>query len=361
MTRKTLIGLILLLSVVGLVAVLLRNAPERGDLIAAANRPARVDFTMADGGANPPAPRPGLERAARPAPRPAAPDDDEAFADRMVQMLRLLYGEAIDRTSVQARLIAFRDQIYRRFGDDGEARFLEILKAAFPGRWQEILRTMDDVESFDDWLVENSAELDALAPPEQQEAVLEKRREIFGEERAADLARAELEREHRDRSMKKTMKDLESAADATLDDKLATYMDALESNYAGGPDAWTLGNPSLLAHAFFGLESVSDALAALGPAERQAKINEIRAELGYTEEQIAAQEARDQRREERWQNGLAYMAERQALEERASGADFERELTALQERYFAHEAQTIAAEEADGFYRFERPRLYGRN
>ena len=360
MKRKKTLGLVLVI-LLALLAVLWRAAPEPGDLIAAANRPDRIELSGQGGDEGLTSLGSALERAARPAARVPDAGDDEAFDDRMVQMLRLLYGEAIDRTSVQARLLAFRDQVYRRYGADGEARFLEILKAAFPGRWQEILQTLKDVESFDGWLVEAAEELDALPPQEQHEAVLEKRREIFGEERAADLARSELERERRDRSMKKTMQGLESDADTSLDDKLTTYLDALQENYAGGPDAWTLENPSLLAHAFFGLDSVSDALGELGPEARQQKINEIRAELGYTEDQIAAQESRDQRREQRWQNGLSYMAEREALEQRSSGADFDRELAALQERFFAHEAQTIAAEEADGFYRFERPRLYGRN
>jgi hypothetical protein len=33
----------------------------------------------------------------------------------------------------------------------------------------------------------------------------------------------------------------------------------------------------------------------------------------------------------------------------------------LREARFGHEAPTIQAEEASGFYGFERPRIYGRN
>ena len=63
----------------------------------------------------------------------------------------------------------------------------------------------------------------------------------------------------------------------------------------------------------------------------------------------------------RWKNGLAYMQERARLQTRFEGAALEGELRALREEYFAHEAPTIEAEERDGFFRFERPRIDGRN
>jgi hypothetical protein len=69
----------------------------------------------------------------------------------------------------------------------------------------------------------------------------------------------------------------------------------------------------------------------------------------------------DERREARWQNGLAYLQERARLEASFEGEALEGELRALREEYFAHEAPTIEAEERDGFFRFERPRVYGRN
>jgi hypothetical protein len=69
----------------------------------------------------------------------------------------------------------------------------------------------------------------------------------------------------------------------------------------------------------------------------------------------------DARREARWQNGLAYMEERARVEASFEGAAREDELRALRERYFAEQAPTIEAEERDDFFRFERPRIYGRN
>lgn len=55
------------------------------------------------------------------------------------------------------------------------------------------------------------------------------------------------------------------------------------------------------------------------------------------------------------------MQERTRLTSTFEGDALEAELRALREEYFAHEAPTIEAEERDGFFRFEGPRVYGRN
>ncbi len=286
---------------------------------------------------------------------------DAQFENQMVETLTLLYGAHIDDASVQVQLLQFRNQIYARYPDDGEKRFREILRRAFPDRYGEILDTLAAADDYQDWLDENAEALAELPPLGQQDALLEKQRDLFGPEAAADLAQATLDRQLRDHSMTQTMAELEESTDTTLDQKLDVYIDALHENYGDGPDAWSLENPDLIAQALFGLDSVSRELGSLSPEERQRKINEIREEFGLTDEQIAAREATDARRNARWENGLAYMQERNQLVAGSSGADLDSELASLRERYFAHEAPTIAAEEADGFFRYERPRYYGRN
>ena len=69
----------------------------------------------------------------------------------------------------------------------------------------------------------------------------------------------------------------------------------------------------------------------------------------------------DERHEARWQNGRAYMQERARLAATFEGDALAAELHALREEYFGAEAPTIEAEERGDFFRFERPRIYGRN
>jgi len=55
------------------------------------------------------------------------------------------------------------------------------------------------------------------------------------------------------------------------------------------------------------------------------------------------------------------MRERSRLEATFAGEPLDAELAHLRETTFGPEAPTIEREEADGFFRYERPRVYGRN
>jgi hypothetical protein len=60
--------------------------------------------------------------------------------------------------------------------------------------------------------------------------------------------------------------------------------------------------------------------------------------------------------------GLKYMEERKRIVSEFQGDQQKEQLKALREKYFQDEAQTIQAEEEnDDFFRFERPRYFGRN
>lgn len=301
---------------------------------------------------------------ARRTPRAATvrtPEEEQELQQRLVLALRQLYGDRISSTSAQILMAQFRIQVMTLFPGDGPGRFREILEQAFPGRAGEILATLAKVDDFDDWLADNEDELAALSPEEREKAVLDKKREMFGEQAAAELEAETHAAERREARMGEALASLAGSSDTTLDQKLDVYVDAVRGNAGDGLGAVALENGGVMAQAFFGLESVSKQLAELDPEARQEKINDIRRELGYDEEQIAALEERDQQREARWQNGLAYMDERRALEQRYSGDQLDQQLAALRERYFGFEAKTIGLEEGDGFFRFERPRLYGRN
>ncbi len=301
---------------------------------------------------------------ARRTPRAAAvrsPEEDRELHQRLVLALRQLYGDRISTTGAQIAMAQFRIQVLSLFPADGEQRFRDILEEAFPGHAAGIAATLAKVDDFDRWLAENEDELAAMSPEEREKAVLDRKQELFGEEAAAELEAEARAAEQREAAMGEALRSLAESSDTSLDQKLDVYVDAVRGNLGDGPAAVAIENSSVLAQAFFGLESVSRQLGELDPEARQEKINEIRREFGYDEEQIAALEERDRQKETRWQNGLAYMDERRALEARYSGQQLEQQLAALRERYFAHEARTIELEEGDGFFRFERPRLYGRN
>ncbi|MEZ4236361.1 MAG: hypothetical protein R3F59_09410 [Myxococcota bacterium] len=108
-----------------------------------------------------------------------------------------------------------------------------------------------------------------------------------------------------------------------------------------------------LTESFLRRPGVQAELAALSEADRADALAEIRRGFGYPEDAVARAAAVDARHEAAWAAGLAYWAARQ------DAADSE--LDALRARFFGDRASTIANEEALGFFRFTRPRVYGVN
>ena len=147
----------------------------------------------------------------------------------------------------------------------------------------------------------------------------------------------------------------------TLDARLERYRQAVETARDGAPNAALFATPSMLTEAFLRMPGVQRELAALGPGARSEEIAHIRRELGFAEDQIARMQELDAWREARWQHGRQYMEERARIRATFEGDALADELAHLRERYFAQEAPTLEREEADGFFRFERPRVYGRN
>jgi len=199
----------------------------------------------------------------------------------------------------------------------------------------------------------------APARPRERSAESQAANAPMGEaEFIAKVARAA---EAQEQALRSAIREIGEDQTLSLDARLERYREAMQAAANQAQDVPILAYRSMLAEVFLRMEGVQRELAALSPAARSSTLAHIRRELGFGEEQIARMEAIDERRETRWQNGLAYMQERARIESTFEGDAREAELRALREEYFAHEAPTIEAEERDGFYRFERPRIYGRN
>jgi hypothetical protein len=150
-------------------------------------------------------------------------------------------------------------------------------------------------------------------------------------------------------------------SDGTLEQKLAAYQDRLREAFEGTEREPLLAQRGMWTEVFLRADAVQEELASLEPGARQAAIDRIRRGMGYTEDEVEHLAAVDAERDERWQRGRAYMEERARLAATFEGDVLEEELRVLRERTFGPTAPTIEREEAGGFFRFERPRVYGRN
>jgi len=284
----------------------------------------------------------------------------ESFKRDIIKKLLAEYRDVISSVVAQVSLMDLRAFVIDSFPEDGLALFEEIIRAAFPELADDILASIALMDQYDQWLLDNMLALNDMYPLEKNGRVWEKRTELFGEH-AREIWSDELSAaEERQENMQKTLSLLNKADDTDINERLFMLKSAMEENYDDTMESLVFGQ-GLLSKVFFGLESVQKDLHAMEPEARQEQINSVRRNLGFTEEQIAKAEQVDQAKDKRWQNGYQYMAEKQALISSYHGDDLESEIDKLREKYFKHEALTIRLEEGDEFFRFKRPRLYGRN
>lgn len=280
--------------------------------------------------------------------------------DQLVKELKKYYGKTISQKSTQASIYDIRNAIIGSH-PDGKTFFNTILKRAFPDLADEIAGTMEKLDLYNRWLAENEPALSQMTTENRMAALWEKRTELFGDDAREIWSDEMLATETRKEKVHDVIAFLNESRDTTIEGKLNLYQDVLKETYKGSPEEYILSQQAILAKVFFSIDSVHEELKQMNPDQRQMTINKIRRDMGFAEQQIEEMEKRDAERNRRWNAGLEYMEERKQVVETFEGSEQEEKLIVLREKYFKDEAQTIAREENDNFYRFERPRFYGRN
>lgn len=286
---------------------------------------------------------------------------DQWLVDRMVRELQQRYAATIARIGTQVRLLEVKHQILAMFPEDGAARFLQILKRAFPEHADQVMATLNRLERYQRWLADNEGRLARMSDFERKAALWEKQRELFGEDADEIWSGELLAAEARTAVMQDTMAELGASYDQSIEEKLDAFQDTLRQTYEDSPDAHVLHERFMLAKAFFSLESVQSELQAMPAEDRQSKMNQVRRQMGFSEEEIEQMQLVDEARDQQWETGLNYMQEREQVAFGYEGEEQQHRLESLRQKYFKEEAGTIRLEEEEGFFRFERPRVYGRN
>lgn len=284
-----------------------------------------------------------------------------SLEDRLVAELQEFYGKTISEKSTQVLLLKIKNFLSGPYPKDGDLRFYNILKRAFPDLADEIMETLEKMEQYNLWVDENKHMLSQMSGLEKDGTLWKKRRELFGDDAEIIWSEEVLAYEKRKQEMRDAIRLLDGSDDTTIDEKLFVYKSSLNQAYEDSPEAYILDNTDMLAKVFFGIDSVQEELKQLEPDQRKQEINRIRKEMGYAQSQIEELEALDDHRDHRWENGLAYMDERERIVREFEGSQLDEQLKVLQEKYFKHEAKTIDLEEKDGFFRYRRARIYGRN
>ena len=334
-----------LVAATGLVFFLRGSADEAGPSASSSARAAAPERTGATGAAAPAVPG---------AAATAGTDADQA----LIEQLQAEYGANIEHPSVQMRMLEKLMRYFQeRYPDRWQEALLAAVRAAFPEHYDQIAELLRDRLEYEAWMKENRARMNTMPSDERYEELRQKREELFGAEISDDLWASEL----KNQAVREALQTIDAQDGASVTDKLAMYRESLADIHGDQVDSFLERHRHQAMTQFFDLSSVQEALAGMGANERRQTMREIRKGMGLDEDALGRWDTLDQTRDQRWDQGTRYMAERAALAETYSGDALEQRVHELRIRYFGDEAETIRSEEQSGFFRFERERQYGRN
>lgn len=270
------------------------------------------------------------------------------------------YGDTIDEAATQAYLYVEREKLADAYPRDGRVLFEAAVAAAFPDRLSSIMALMAGMDRYHQWLVDQELTLRAMPLMQRQAALWKQREAIFGTRASQIWGEQETVASKNADAVREELNRLDQAHELTPEEivhQLGITVDDLYGLEAAGQ----LVTPQALGQALFTMESVQADLAAMAEEERLQRIASLRRQMGYSEEDVRRLEQLDRQRSQRWQDGEAYMAERRQLGRQYQGEQLEQALDRLRQAHFGNTAPTIAKEEQQGFFRFQRERRYGLN
>ena len=276
----------------------------------------------------------------------------------LVERLQAEYGAGIEHPAVQMRMIeALMRYFQERDPDNWQQAVLEAVRAAFPELYDQLAALLRDRVDYQAWMDENRERLNAMERDARREELRQAREDRFGKQVAEELWASDI----KNRALGDALAALDVQDGTSVSDKLTMYREGLAEVYGDGVDAYLERHRHQAMTRFFDLSSVQQELSAMDPQQRRRTMHALRQGMGLDEASLARWDELDRTRDQRWDSGARYMAERAALAATYSGEQLEQRVHELRVRYFGGEAETIRTEEQSGFFRFERERRWGRD
>lgn len=280
-------------------------------------------------------------------------EDQDNFISISVESLRKKFGKTISKVKEQLKLLRFRNFIKKHYPENWKELFQKIITKAFPDEAKMIFSLIAKMDLYNNWLA-TGERFSGMSYDEMKRALTDIRLGFFGED--ANIIWSE---DSKIEKVRDTIAILDKSSES-LDEKLKIFKETLDEEFVD-EKATLVSRKYNLATSFFNMDSVQTALKKLSSEERLSKLSAIRKEIGYSDQEVGVMAKRDAKRDKRWDNGLKYVKERDALISEYSGDELEEKLNELRSNYFKHEAKTIAVEEKTGFFRYNRKRVHGRN
>ena len=273
--------------------------------------------------------------------------------EQKLALLRDKWSKHIDKGYMQIKMLEeVMNLCKKERPDDWVACTNELAGAAFPQLGDKLLNQLSALVRYNDWLSRHKDKLDKMGRKDRQKLLNEMRGKLFGEENAKDIWANEIRVE----AVRNTLDDMKEAKGKDLSTKLSALKTTLNEVFGDQAKAYVERHQQELTNAV--MTAVQDDLKALTPTQQKHALRTIRSEMGMDKAALERWDALDNERQNRWATGKNYLAEREKLAANPGG-NSEAALNELRQKYFGAEAEAIATEEAEGFYRYKGEQRIG--
>lgn len=275
---------------------------------------------------------------------------------KFVRELREKFAGVIHIKHAQIKLIEqVMAYLQRLYPDDWQDRVYAYLRTLFPDLAGALYEKFQQLVRFNDWLRDNRNTLMQMPAASRRQALWDARREAFGED--AEQIFAGVVRNER---LQDALAGLESAENLRFDEKLSVFMDAVHEIHGANAGHFIQNRQTELMNRFVEVPTVQADLRAMPAEERSMALRQMRSAMGLDEAALSRWDQLDRQRDQSWDSGQRYLAERRRIESEYEGEARDEQMQALRQREFGEEADIIRNEEEAGFYRYDRERRYGR-
>ncbi len=280
--------------------------------------------------------------------------EGELTFEQMVAALRQRYGKHMNHASGRRRmleeLIAY---LRKKYPETWPAMLRDILGAAFPEQAEKLFRLSENLYKYNKFLSDNRGRLNSMSPEDRWRYLSETRDGIFGEE-GKELFVAESQAH----SVREGLSKIAAQKDKSVQEKLGQFQETLQKTYGDQLPTVLKNRSQTLVNSF--VDVIQDDLSGMDPASRRSVLRSIRGSLGMDGSALERWDNLDRSRDDRWQRGLDYETKRKEIVTSYAGSEREEKLAELRREKLGDQADVVASEEAQGFFRYQRKRRFGR-
>ncbi|MGD9209519.1 MAG: hypothetical protein PVI90_02025 [Desulfobacteraceae bacterium] len=281
--------------------------------------------------------------------------NQEDFETWAAKQLSSKFEEDNSYKSHYSFLSSFRTYLKTQYPENWHTIQDKILQIAIPEQFNHIKKVYDKIDQYDKWFNSNHNLLATMTLSGIKSTLWQKRKDLFGED-ATKIWSIDSKND----LLQDIIAIFNDASHISIEEKLQVFKN-LWADLPTNNNSNTLNQIRKYHMAFMNLDSVQLELAQMNVARRAEKLLLIRKAMGYDDTKIKEMMNLDAYENQQWDKGRRYMSERDELIKQFTGSEREEQLRLLRQRYFKHEANVIATEEASNYFRFRQKRVYGHN